>query len=202
MNETDTKILLPSGYLLAQFLSPTTNRRTDEYGGSLHNRARIILEIADAIKPRVQGAPFSLGIKLNSVEFQKGGFSPEDCAELCEELERHGFDHVELSGGTYEQFAFEHKRESTKKREAFFIEFADQIVPRLHKTKAYVVGGLRTVGAMVKALDSVHGVSLARPVTHEFDLPKKILEGKVKSAIQYQLDEQDFGVTNVAAGTQ
>lgn len=192
-----------SGYLPAQFLSPTTNHRTDEYGGSLLNRARIILEIADAIKLRVKnGPPFSLGIKLNSVEFQKGGFSPEDCAALCEELEKHDFDHVELSGGTYEDLGFSHKRESTKKREAFFLEFADLIVPRLKQTKAYVVGGLRTVDAMVRALDSVQGVSLARPVTHEFDLPKKILEGKVKSAIDYQLDEQDFGLTNVAAGTQ
>lgn len=145
---------------------------------------------------------FSLGIKINSVEFQKGGFSPEDCAALCEELEKHGFDHVELSGGTYENLAFSHKRESTKKREAFFLEFADTIVPRLHKTKAYVVGGLRTVGAMVKALDTVHGVSLARPVAHEFDLPKKILAGEAGGAIQYKLDEQDFGITNVAAGTQ
>lgn len=143
-----------------------------------------------------------MGIKLNSVEFQKGGFSPEDCATLCEELEKHGFDHVELSGGTYQELAFSHKKESTKKREAFFLEFADEIVPRLKKTKAYVVGGLRTVDAMVKALDSVHGVSLARPVTHEFDLPKKILEGTVNSAIDYQLDEQDFGSTNMAAGTQ
>lgn len=191
-----------SGYLLAQYLSSTTNRRTDEYGGSLTNRARIILEIADAIRARVPSSSFSIGIKLNSVEFQKGGFTPEDCAALCEELERHQFDHVELSGGTYEELAFQHKRESTKKREAFFLEFADQIAPRLKKTKVYVVGGLRTVGAMVKALESVHGVSLARPVTHEFDLPKKILEGKAKAAIDYGLDEQDFGITNMAAGTQ
>lgn len=109
---------------------------------------------------------------------------------------------MELSGGTYENLAFKHKRESSKKREAFFLDFADMIVPRLKKTKAYVVGGLRTASAMVKALDSVHGVSLARPVAHETDLPKKILQGKAKSAIQYKLDEQDFGVTNVAAGTQ
>lgn len=190
------------GYLLAQFLAPSTNKRTDRYGGSLLNRGRIIMEIADAIKARVNDPSFSLGIKINSVEFQKGGFSPEDCASLCEELEKHGFDYVELSGGTYENLAFSHKRESTKKREAFFLEFADTIVPRLKKTKAYVVGGLRSTGAMVKALDSVHGVSLARPIAHEFDLPTKILEGKVKSAIQYKLDEQDFGVTNVAAGTQ
>lgn len=191
-----------SGYLLAQFLAPSTNKRTDSYGGTLLNRARIILDIADAIKARVPDQGFSLGIKLNSVEFQKGGFTSEDCAALCEELERHGFDHVELSGGTYENLAFSHKRESSKKREAFFLDFADMIVPRLNKTKAYVVGGLRTAAAMVSALDSVHGVSLARPIAHEFDLPKKILEGKVKSAIQYKLDEQDFGITNVAAGTQ
>lgn len=191
-----------SGYLLAQFLAPTTNKRTDEYGGSLLNRARIILEIADAIKARVPEKGFSLGIKINSVEFQKGGFTPEDCATLCEELEKHGFDFVELSGGTYEHLAFSHRRESTKKREAFFLEFADQIAPRLHKTKAYVVGGLRTVGGMVKALESVHGVSLGRPVAHEADLPSKMLAGEAKSAIQYKLDEQDFGSTNVAAGTQ
>ncbi|KAF3766862.1 FMN-linked oxidoreductase [Cryphonectria parasitica EP155] len=190
------------GYLLAQFLAPSTNKRTDEYGGSLRNRARIILEIADAIKARVKGKPFTLGIKINSVEFQKGGFSTEDCAELCEELEKHGFDFVELSGGTYEELAFSHKKESTKKREAFFLEFADMIAPRLHKTKTYVVGGLRTAKGMIKALDSVQGVSLGRPTAHEFDLPKKILEGKAKSAIQYKIDEQNFGVTNVAAGTQ
>lgn len=191
--------------MLAQFLSRTTNKRTDQYGGSLLNRARLILEIADAIKARVTkpGAPpFSLGIKLNSVEFQADGFTPEDCATLCAELDTHGFDHVELSGGTYEELAFVHKRESSRAREAFFLEFADLIVPRLQRTKAYVVGGLRTAGAMVRALESVDGVSLARPVAHEFALPRAILAGAVKSAVMYQLDEQDFGVTNVAAGAQ
>lgn len=191
-----------SGYLLAQFLAPSTNKRTDDYGGSLLNRAKIILQISDAIRARVTDKSFSVGIKVNSVEFQKGGFTPEDCTTLCVELEKHGFDFVELSGGTYEELAFGHKKESTKKREAFFLEFADMIMPNLKKTKAYVVGGLRTVSGMVKALDTVHGVSLARPVTHEFDLPKKMLEGKVQSAIQYKLDENNFGPTNIAAGTQ
>lgn len=190
------------GYLLAQFLSKTTNKRTDEYGGSLPNRARIILDIAAAIRARVSDPAFSVSIKLNSVEFQKDGFAPDDCVALCELLETHRFDHVELSGGTYEQLAFQHKRESTRKREAFFLEFAEQIAPRLTKTRVYIVGGLRTAAAMVRALESVDGVSLARPVTHEFNLPKKILDGKVKAAIQYGLDEQDFGITNVAAGTQ
>lgn len=166
------------------------------------NRARIILEIADAIKARVPSKGFSLGIKINSVEFQEGGFSPEDCADLVSELEKHGFDHVELSGGTYQSLAFSHKRESSKKREAFFLEFADTIVPRLSKTKAYVVGGLRTVSAMVDALQTVHGVSLGRPAAQEFDFPKKVLQGGVKSAIDTKFDEQDFGITNLTAGTQ
>ncbi|KAK8103016.1 NADH-dependent flavin oxidoreductase nadA [Apiospora sp. TS-2023a] len=190
------------GYLLAQFLAPSTNKRTDQYGGSLLNRARIIFEIADAVRARVPDKGFSLSIKLNSVEFQEGGFSTEDCKQLCLELEKHQFDFVELSGGTYQSLAFVHKRESTKKREAFFLDFADQIVPQLKQTKAYVTGGLRSASAMVGALKSVHGVGLARPVTHEFDLPNKILSGKATGSLDIKLDEQDFGITNVAAGTQ
>ncbi|CAM1502666.1 Fc.00g074420.m01.CDS01 [Cosmosporella sp. VM-42] len=190
------------GYLIAQFLAPSTNLRTDKYGGSLPNRARLIFEIADAMRARVPGKSFSIGIKINSVEFQKGGFSTEDCKKLCVELEKYEFDMVELSGGTYEVLAFDHKRESTKKREAYFLEFATMILPELKKTKAYVTGGLRTLGAMVKALDTVHGIGLGRPACNEFDLPQKLLDGKVNSAIQGLLDEQNFGLTNVAGGSQ
>ncbi|KAH8750240.1 hypothetical protein F5882DRAFT_454649 [Hyaloscypha sp. PMI_1271] len=189
------------GYLLAQFLSPTTNKRTDKYGGSLENRLRIILEIADACRKRVSN-DFIIGIKVNSVEFQDKGFSPEDAKGLCQALERAKFDYVELSGGTYESLAFGHKRESTKKRESFFIEFAEEIVKPLTKTKTYITGGMKTVGAMVKALDTVDGVGLARPVCQEPHLPRDILDGKVRGAIKLKLDDNDFGLTNVAAGTQ
>ena len=182
------------GYLLSQFLSPTTNQRTDEYGGSLENRSRIIFEIADAIQKRVPKS-FSLSIKLNSVEFQDKGFTSEDCKKLCEELEKHEFDWVELSGGTYQSLAFLHKRESTKKREAFFLEFCEAIVPALKKTKVYVVGGLRSTSAMVKALDTVHGVALGRPACWEFDFPNKLLSEKAFSAMKTKLDEDNFGLT-------
>ncbi|KAK1522939.1 NADH:flavin oxidoreductase/NADH oxidase [Colletotrichum paranaense] len=190
------------GYLLAQFLSPTTNKRTDQYGGSLTNRARIILEIADAIRARVPDPSFSIGIKVNSVEFQDEGFSTEDCRDLCSALEAASFDFVELSGGTYQSLAFEHKRESTKKREAFFLDFAEKIIPQLTKTKAYVTGGLRTVPAMVEALKTVHGIGLARPACNEVDLPRKIIAGEASAAIETLLGEQDFGLTNMLAGTQ
>jgi len=189
------------GYLLAQFLSPTPNKRTDKYGGSLENRLHIILEIADACRQRVS-KDFILGIKINSVEFQDKGFSPEEAKDLCQALEKARFDYVELSGGTYESLAFVHKRESTKKRESFFIEFAEEIVKPLTKTRTYITGGLKTVGAMVKALDTVDGIGIARPACQEPRLPKDILEGKVTGAVKIGLDDNDFGLTNVAAGTQ
>lgn len=198
---TDT-FSTPSGYLLAQFLAPSTNKRTDQYGGSLSNRSRLIFEINDAIRARIPDKSFTIGIKLNSVEFQDGGFSTEDCRTLCADLERHAFDFIELSGGTYESFGFEHKRESTRKREAFFLDFAEKIIPEVKNTKIYVTGGLRTAPAMVGALKTVHGVGLGRPVANEFDLPRKILDGEVNAAIDGLLDEQDFGITLLGAGTQ
>lgn len=189
------------GYLLAQFLAPSTNQRTDQYGGSLENRSRLILEVAQAIRKRVPKS-FILGIKLNSVEFQNKGFDPDECRDLCRSLEANEFDFVELSGGTYEELAFTHKRDSTKKREAFFLEFADAITPALQSTKTYVTGGFKTAGAMVRAMKTVDGVGLARPVCHEFHLPKDILSGKVAGSIKPLLDENDFALTNIAAGTQ
>jgi 2,4-dienoyl-CoA reductase-like NADH-dependent reductase (Old Yellow Enzyme family) len=120
------------GYLLSQFLSPTTNLRTDQYGGNLKNRMRLILEVRDEIAKRVR-KDFVVGIKINSVEFQEKGFQPDEAKELCQALEEHAFDFVELSGGTYENWPLANqKRESTLEREAvsiapfvYSIEFLD-----------------------------------------------------------------------------
>jgi len=190
------------GYLLAQFLAQTTNKRTDKYGGSLENRSRIIFEIVDEIKKRVKDESFSISIKINSVEFQSGGFDTKECAELCKKLEAAGLDFVELSGGTYEELAFS-KRDSTQKREAFFLEFADVIRPSLNKTLVYVTGGFRTGKAMVDAVQhgSCHGIGLARPVCSELTLCRDLASNKVSAAIKPDLDENDFGTSNILAGT-
>jgi 2,4-dienoyl-CoA reductase-like NADH-dependent reductase (Old Yellow Enzyme family) len=189
------------GYLIAQFLSPTTNRRTDKYGGSTQNRARIVTDIAKAVRNRVS-SEFIVSIKLNSVEFQDKGLGPEEAKEICKILEENRFDFVELSGGTFEKLAFEHQSESTKKREGFFLQFAELIAPVLSKTKTYITGGLRSVGAMVDALETVDGVGLARPLAQEPYLCKNILEGNVTGAIKQVIDENNFGLTNIAAGAQ
>lgn len=86
------------GYLLAQFLSKTTNLRTDEYGGSLENRSRIIFEIIEEIHRRVNDSKFIVCVKINSVEFQPGGQTPEDCRDLCVRLEEAKVDFIDLSG--------------------------------------------------------------------------------------------------------
>jgi len=119
-------------------------------------------------------------------------------------LEQNTFDFVELSGGTYESLAFEHKKESTKKRESFFMEFADMIAPAMTRTKVYVTGGFHTVGAMVHALETVDGIGLARPLCHEPQFCKRVLAGKAKGTLKpaTNLDEQSFGPSIIAAGTQ
>ncbi|WYZ40750.1 hypothetical protein EsH8_IV_001091 [Colletotrichum jinshuiense] len=190
------------GYLLAQFLSQTTNIRDDTYGGPLRNRARLITDIADDIRAQT-GPGFVLGIKINSVEFQESGFTTEEATELCQLLEKHRFDFVELSGGTYEHSAWHHRRESTRAREAFFLEFAEKIVPHVAKTKTFVTGGVRSVGAMVDILQSgLDGVGIGRPACTEPRLPKEIFENGIKSCIKPLLDEQDFGLGVVLSGAQ
>ena len=89
-----------------------------------------------------------------------------------------------------------------RSREAFFLDWAEMIAPALKKTKVYVTGGFRSAAAMADALQGIDGVGLARPVCQEPYLPKLILEGKAKAAAKLLLDENDFGLTNFAAGTQ
>ncbi|KAG8685977.1 hypothetical protein FRC11_009751 [Ceratobasidium sp. 423] len=196
------------GYLIAQFLSQTTNNRTDEYGGSIENRARIIKEIVDAIRAKVTDPKFVIGIKVNSVEFQAKGFQPEEAAELCKLLEAMEIDFIELSGGTYEEFGFKHAdsgpRESTVKREAFFTVFAQQITPRLNKTVAYVTGGFRSASAMAEAVRSgaCAGVGLGRPAGSDPILPNDIIQRAATGATDMKIPPNDFGVGLLATGVQ
>ncbi|OQV06982.1 hypothetical protein CLAIMM_11478 [Cladophialophora immunda] len=185
------------GFFLSSFLNVRTNIRTDQYGGSIQNRMRIYEELEVAIRKRVSRT-FILGIKINSVEFQESDLSVEDAAKVCRMLEAHRFDFVELSGGSSENTmtGAEHEgepvRESTMKREAYFLEFAEKIVPGLTKTKTYVTGGLRTVGGMVRALETVDGIGLGRPLILEFDLCKRLLAGEITGCIVQYMAMNEF----------
>lgn len=105
-----------------------------------------------AIRAKVDDPRFSISVKLNSVEFMDG-FTPEDCRDICLQLQDAKVDFVELSGGTYEALGFSHKSESTQKREAYFIEFAKLITPTMNeeKTLVYLTGGFRTSRFVTKS---------------------------------------------------
>lgn len=188
------------GYLLAQFLSPQTNQRTDEYGGSRENRFRIVLEIRDAIKKRVK-PDFIVGIKINSVEYSSGGIELEDAVQLCIALENAQFDFVELSGGNYEKLAFTHIKEANRKREAFFLNQAEEIVKHLKREmKVYCTGGYKSVAAMANSLSIVDGVGIGRVACQEPRLPLAIKNANQPAALQQKLEDDDFPRRFAAAG--
>ncbi|KAH9819697.1 hypothetical protein DFH28DRAFT_1105412 [Melampsora americana] len=175
------------GYLLSQFLSPRVNCRTDEYGGSFENRSRIVFEIITEIKKRVTDPKFILSIKYNSHDFIEGGFSVEDSQKMAKRMEAAGVELIELSGGTYEYVPFEEKKDSTRRREGFFIEFAERLRPHLTGDSVLAVtGGFRTLSGMAGALSSADRicdvVGLGRPLVPEPHLIADIISGKTDRA--------------------
>lgn len=172
------------GYLLSQFLSPRVNKRTDQYGGDLEGRSRIVFEIIESIRKAVPDPKFIISIKINSADFADGGFDAEESYTMSKKLEAAGVDLIELSGGTYESGGFEHKKESTVARESFFIEFAERIRPHLTKARLAVTGGFRSSNAMAKAVEekSCDIVGLARPLCREPHLCKELLSGQKQKA--------------------
>jgi 2,4-dienoyl-CoA reductase-like NADH-dependent reductase (Old Yellow Enzyme family) len=165
------------GYLVSQFLSPRHNQRDDQWGGSLENRMRFVLAIYNAIRTEV-GDDFPIGIKLNSADFMKGGFSEEDSMQVVKTLADAGIDLIEISGGTYEspQMLGAIVKESTVQREAYFLDYAEK-VRALVDTPLVVTGGFRSSKAMQAALDSgaTDFIGVARTTVVDPDFPNKLI---------------------------
>ncbi len=174
------------GYLVNQFLSPRTNLRDDAWGGDAERRRRFLLEIVGAVRAAVRPG-FAVGVKLNSADFQRGGFDEQESMAVLEALDRAGLDLLEISGGTYESAAmFEETvpvHASSRAREAFFLAYAEAARSRV-KTPLLLTGGFRTKAGMEEALESgaIDVVGLARPLAAEPDLPKRLLDGSSDAA--------------------
>ena len=170
------------GYLVSQFLSPNSNIRTDQWGGSLNNRARFVLEIYREIRRQV-GSDYPIGIKINSADFQRGGFSEEESMQVISLLGNEGIDLIEISGGTYERPAMMKgdRKRSTVSREAYFLDYIDK-ARKLIKTPLLLTGGFRSVSVMEKALEdgNLDFVGLARPFCLYPNLANQIFDGSVK----------------------
>lgn len=162
------------GYLLSQFLSPLTNKRTDEWGGSIENRARLLLEVVTAIRQRVEPS-FAVAVKLNSADFQRGGFDENDALQVVKMLEPLGVDIVELSGGSYEAPAMQGKTADarTLAREAYFLSFAEHIAK--HTTLPIMTtGGIRRYSVANDVLQKgVDLVGMASALAMTPDLPNR-----------------------------
>ena len=173
------------GYLVSQFLSPHHNQRSDEWGGSAEKRRRFVLAVLAAMRAEV-GADFPIGIKLNSADFQRGGFTEEESLDTIRALAAAGIDLIEISGGTYEAPAMTGvktqaapAKDSTRQREAYFLAFAEKARQAV-SVPLVVTGGFRSLEGMATALTSgaVDLVGLARAVAIEPDVVNRLLAGQ------------------------
>lgn len=146
------------GYLLSQFLSPLTNQRKDQWGGSVSDRARLLLEIVRQVRAAV-AADFAVAVKINSADFQRGGFDLDDAHKVVQMLNPLGVDVIEISGGNYEAPAMQGRTADgrTLAREAYFLEFAEQIA-RVSEVPVMSTGGVTRLASAQAVVDA--GVAL------------------------------------------
>ncbi|WP_149359692.1 NADH:flavin oxidoreductase/NADH oxidase family protein [Lolliginicoccus suaedae] len=176
---TGVQIHAAHGYLISQFLSPLTNQRTDEWGGDAVRRRRFLLEIVAAVRAEV-GPGTPVGVKINSADFQRGGFTEDESLAVVAELADAGVDLLEISGGTYEAPALMlgNPKASTVAREAYFLDFARKVREQV-TIPIMLTGGFRTGSVMADAVTGgdIDVVGLGRPMVLEPDLPARILNG-------------------------
>ena len=195
------------GYLVSQFLSPLTNRRSDVWGGDLDGRSRFLVEIVRAVRVATHDG-FTLAVKLNSADFQRGGLTHEDSLSVVRRLEDEGVDLLEISGGSYESMVMfggakngtrgeeeakrpreTARRESTRRREAYFLEYARDARRVTSTLPLMLTGGFRSHVAMAEALadGAIDLIGLARPLAVEPDLPNRLLSGSANGAAEHHL---------------
>ena len=187
------------GYLLSQFLSPDINLRDDEWGGSIENRSRLMLRIIEGCRAEL-GDDFPIAVKLNSTDFQKGGFSDLDSVKVAKFLNDAGVDVIEISGGTYEQPRLlgldslsvnkersEVRKPSTIAREAYFLNYAEKIQKTIN-TPLMVTGGFRTSAGMNAALNSkvCDLIGVGRPLCAQPLVLNDLLAGSIQELPSFE----------------
>jgi 2,4-dienoyl-CoA reductase-like NADH-dependent reductase (Old Yellow Enzyme family) len=185
---TGVQIHAAHGYLASAFLSPRANLRADPWGGTLENRARFLMETVKATRNAV-GADYPISVKLNSADFQRGGFAFEESLTVARWLEAAGVDLLELSGGSYEQPKMmdmegleveetQRVAASTAQREAYFVDFAKAMKAEI-KMPVMVTGGFRSRAAIDHALETgaADVVGIGRPLCADPNAAVALLNG-------------------------
>lgn len=175
------------GYLISSFLSPNVNQRTDQWGGDLAGRSHLLFDVVRRVRETI-GPDKALSIKLNSADFQQGGFGEDDALSLIEQLNEEGIDCLEISGGTYETLGARlweglgqepAAKASTVIREAYFLDFARKAA-RISTIPLMLTGGFRTPVVMNSALtdDGLSLIGLGRPLVAQPDVSAHWLAGQ------------------------
>lgn len=195
------------GYLFSQFLSPLTNKRTDEWGGPLENRARFLLETLAGIRAAVSPG-FSVSVKLNSADFQKGGFDVQDAKWVTQQLNQLGVDLLELSGGSYESPAMhgQGRDSSTSRREAYFVDFARDIAT-VAEMPIMVTGGIYKRDTAIAAIEKDEAgfgldvVGIAKAFAYVPDLPAQWKRGAQSEVFIPRANWKDPMLSGVATSS-
>ncbi|MFC7672537.1 NADH:flavin oxidoreductase/NADH oxidase family protein [Mycolicibacterium sp. GCM10028919] len=177
------------GYLIAQFLSPLSNQRDDEWGGDPQRRMRFLVEVVRRIRSRVSPG-FAVGLKLNSADFQRGGFSEDESRSVLAALAGEGLDLIEVSGGSYETPAMMGKAaDSTRAREAYFLEYARTVREIVGNVPLAVTGGFRSRSAMEDAISAgeCDVIGLGRPTVTTIDAADAILDGRSDAVVAHEV---------------
>jgi 2,4-dienoyl-CoA reductase-like NADH-dependent reductase (Old Yellow Enzyme family) len=179
------------GYLLSEFLSPYTNKRTDEYGGSTEKRFKIIEAIYKRIVGKV-GKDFPILIKMNADDFLEGGINLAESKKIAERLSSMGIAAVETSGGMWE--VINRSKEElgwqpvvliearidikSRDQEAYHLQYAREI-RKVIKVPLILVGGIRSLDVIDKILAEGNAdfIALCRPLIRQPDLPSRWLKG-------------------------
>jgi len=173
------------GFLLSQFLSPFFNKREDEYGGSIENRSRIVLEVVQSVREAV-GEGFPVLVKINTEDYLEGGFDVDDMLQAAGMLEKSGVDAVELSGGTVLAMLMGNPDNSFSpvgKRGVYYEEAAIRYKEQIG-LPLILVGGIRSYEESQRLVDegTADYVSLCRPLIREPDLIKRWKSGDTREA--------------------
>ncbi|MGP0834402.1 NADH:flavin oxidoreductase/NADH oxidase family protein [Serratia sp. CY85251] len=196
---TGVQIHAAHGYLISQFLSPLSNQRSDRWGGELANRARLLLEVVSAVRQRVSPG-FCVAVKLNSADFQRGGFSPDEARQVLLMLNKLPVDLVELSGGSYESPAMQGEAadDSTLAREAYFLTFARDLAA-VARMPVMTTGGIARPSVAQQVLNSgVAVVGIATAMAEIPDLPHRWQAGEAPHALPAPVKWRDKTLTLLA----
>jgi 2,4-dienoyl-CoA reductase-like NADH-dependent reductase (Old Yellow Enzyme family) len=177
------------GYLVTQFLSPLTNLREDAWGGDPQRRMRFLIEVVRRIRARVSPA-FAVSVKLNSADFQRGGFTEEESRAVVAALAKEDLDLIEISGGNYESPAMSGSAaDSTRAREAYFLDYARSVRELAGNVPLAVTGGFRSRTAMDQALNAgdCDVIGVARPTATTPDAATAVLTGRTQVLTTHEL---------------